>query len=187
MVHFRSAQVSSTHPKPGARHLLSALAPSKAIRTVLAKMADLRKQAEEEARDVSEARRQITELKRELAEARKGRAPRVDQGAIDRAVRAALVEERQRFNAFRTEADKRFRWIMGNVARLERVFASAGEIVKRLRSNEDWDKEFSGAMPQQVPVVTISAAGVSQARQADSEYDSRVVERCWRSIGGKRL
>ena len=132
VVHFRSAQVSSTHPKPGARHLLSAPAPSKAIRTVLAKMADLPKQAEEEARDVSEARRQIVELKRELAEARKGRAPVVDQDAIDRAVRAALVEERQRFNAFRTEADKRFRWITGNVARLERVFASAGEIVKSI-------------------------------------------------------
>ena len=58
-----------------------------------------------------EARRQITELKRELAEARKGRAPVVDQDAIDRVVRAPLVEERQRFNAFRTEADKRFRWV----------------------------------------------------------------------------
>ena len=115
VVHFRSAQVSTTHPKPGARHLLSAPAPSKAIRTVLAKMADLPKQAEEEARDVSEARRQIAELKRELAEAKKGRAPAMDQGVIDRAVRAALLEERQRFNAFRTEADKRFRWIAGNV------------------------------------------------------------------------
>ena len=155
VVHFRSAQVSTTHPKPGARHLLSAPAPSKAIRTVLAKMADLPKQAEEEARDVSEARRQIAELKRELAEARKGRAPVVDQDAIDRAVRAALVEERQRFNAFRTEADKRFRWIPGNVARLERVFASAGEIVKAMRSDEDWDKKFSSGVPHQVPVVTI--------------------------------
>ena len=91
VVHFRSAQVSTTHPKPGARHLLSAPAPSKAIRTVLAKMADLPKQAEEEARDVSEARRQIAELKRELAEAKKGRAPVVDQDAIDRAVRAAVA------------------------------------------------------------------------------------------------
>jgi hypothetical protein len=71
-------------------------------------MADLLKQAEEEARDVSEVRRQISELKRELAEARKGRAPIVDQDAIDRAVRAALVEELQRFDGFRTEADKRF-------------------------------------------------------------------------------
>ena len=29
-----------------------------------------------------------------------------------------------------------------------------------------------------------SPVGVSQARQADSEYNSRVVERRWRSIGG---
>ncbi len=83
-------------------------------------MVDLPKQAEEEARDVSEARRQIAELKQELAEAKKGRAPAMDQGVVDRAVRAALLEERQRFNAFRTEADKRFRWIAGNVGRLER-------------------------------------------------------------------
>jgi hypothetical protein len=154
VVHFRSAQVSTTHPKPGARHLLSAPAPSKAIRTVLAKMADLPKQAEEEARDVSEARRQIAELKRELAEARKGMAP-VDQGAIERAVQVAVLEERQRFNTFRTEAEKRFRWIAGNVARLERVFASAGDIVGSMRSDGDWDRKLSSGVPPEASVLKV--------------------------------
>jgi hypothetical protein len=160
VVHFRSAQVSTTHPKPGARHLLSAPAPSKAIRTVLAKMADLPKQAEEEARDVSEARRQIAELKRELAEARRGRAPVVDQGAIDRAVRVAVIEERQRFNTFRTQTEKRFRWIAGNVVRLERVFVSAGEIVGAMRSDGDWDRNSSSGVPQEVPVLKVPSPRV---------------------------
>jgi len=173
VVHFRSAQVSTTHPKPGARHLLSAPAPSKAIRVVLAKMADLPKQAEEEARDVSEARRQIAELKRELVEARKGRAPVVDQGAIDRAVRVAVIEERQRFNTFRTEAEKRFRWIAGNVARLERVFVSAGEIVGAMRS-DGADRNFSSGVPQEVPVLKVPPAAVpTPGKMAASARDAR--------------
>ena len=87
----------------------------------------------------------------------------MDQDAIDRAVRAALVEERQRFNAFRTEADKRFRWITGNVARLERVFASAGEIVEAMRSDDDWDKKLSEWSATASTCSESPAAGGSQS------------------------
>ena len=77
----------------------------------------------------------------------------MDQGAIERAVRVAVIEERQRFNAFRTEADERFKWIAGNVARLERVFASAGEIFGAMRADGDWDRNLSSGVPQEVPVL----------------------------------
>ena len=57
VVHFRSEQVRTTHPRPGQRHLLTAPAPSRAIRGVLAKFADLPQEAEDEIRDLAEARR----------------------------------------------------------------------------------------------------------------------------------
>ena len=46
VVHFRSDQVRTTHPRPGKRHLLTAPAPSQAIRGVLGKFADLPHEAE---------------------------------------------------------------------------------------------------------------------------------------------
>jgi DNA helicase HerA-like ATPase len=41
IVHLRSDPVPTTHPRPGERHLLSAPAPSHAIRGVLSKLVDL--------------------------------------------------------------------------------------------------------------------------------------------------
>src|SRR5260370_27164255 len=137
-------------------------------------MADLPKQAEEEARDISEAKRQIAELRRELVEARKGRAPVVDQGDIDRAVRAAVIEERQSFNTFRTGAEKRFKWIAGNVVRLERVFASAGEIVGTMRADGDWDRNFSSGPTQEVPVPKVPPPAVpTPGKMTTSAPDAR--------------
>jgi hypothetical protein len=55
VVHFRSDQVRTTHPRPGQRHLLTAPAPSRAIRGVLGKFADLPHEVEEEIRGLDEA------------------------------------------------------------------------------------------------------------------------------------
>jgi hypothetical protein len=50
VVHFRSDQVRTTHPRPGQRHLLTAPALSRAIRGVPAKFADLPHEVEVEIR-----------------------------------------------------------------------------------------------------------------------------------------
>ena len=55
-MHFRSEQVRTTHPRPGQRHLLTAPAPSRAIRGVLGKFADLPQEAEDEIRGLDERR-----------------------------------------------------------------------------------------------------------------------------------
>jgi hypothetical protein len=59
VVHFRSDQVRTTHPRPGQRHLLTAPAPSQAICGVLGKFADLPQEAEEEIRNLDQAGRRI--------------------------------------------------------------------------------------------------------------------------------
>jgi uncharacterized protein len=59
VVHFRSEQVRTTHPRPGQRHLLTAPAPSRAIRGVLNKFADLPQEAEDEIRGLDQARRRM--------------------------------------------------------------------------------------------------------------------------------
>ena len=59
VVHFRSDQVRTTHPRPGQRHLLTAPAPSRAIRGVLGKFADLPQEAEDEIRGLDGAGRRV--------------------------------------------------------------------------------------------------------------------------------
>src|SRR6516225_91048 len=83
VVHFRSDQVQTTHPRPGQRHLLTAPAPSQAIRGVLGKFADLPHEAEDEIRGLDEARRRIVELDRQTKTLKSSNsAPRIDQAAM---------------------------------------------------------------------------------------------------------
>jgi uncharacterized small protein (DUF1192 family) len=93
--HFRSDQVRTTHPRPGQRHLLTAPAPSRAIRGVLGKFADLPHEAEQEIRGLDEARRRIAELEREINRLKGASlALHIDQKAVDRAAKAAVERER---------------------------------------------------------------------------------------------
>src|ERR1700730_465656 len=95
VVHFRSDQVRTTHPRPGQRHLLTAPAPSRAIRGVLGKFADLPHEAEEEIRSLDEARRRIAELEPQIKSANGvSREQRIDQTTVERAVIGAVERER---------------------------------------------------------------------------------------------
>src|SRR6266851_362213 len=95
VVHFRSDQVRTTHPRPGKRHLLTAPAPSRAIRGVLGKFADLPHEAEEEIRGSDEAHRRIAELERQIKHLKgASTVQQVDHQAIERAVKSAVERER---------------------------------------------------------------------------------------------
>src|SRR6266446_1878583 len=91
VVHFRSDKVRTTHPRPGQRHLLTAPAPSRAIRGVLGKFADLPQEAEDEIRGLDQARRRIVDLEREIKSLKGASvAPQIDRMAVDRAAKAAV-------------------------------------------------------------------------------------------------
>lgn len=74
--------VSTKHPKSGERIIASPPASEK-IRKLLSELADLPKEAEQEARTLDDLRRENTNLKRELTLAK--RAQPIDPGAIDQA------------------------------------------------------------------------------------------------------
>ncbi len=95
VVHFRSDQVRTTHPRPGQRHLLTAPAPSRAIRGVLGKFADLPQEAEDEIRAFDAARRRIAELDRQIKDLKGASGARqIDQVAVERAAKSAVERER---------------------------------------------------------------------------------------------
>jgi len=95
VVHFHSDKVHTTHPRPGQRHLLTAPAPSQAMRGLLAKFVDLPRAAEEEIRDLEHARRRITELEHQVHASKSNAAAKaIDEATIAEAVSAALGRER---------------------------------------------------------------------------------------------
>jgi hypothetical protein len=122
-VHFRSDRVRTTHPRPGERHLLTAPAPSKAIRGVLEKFADLPHEVEAEIRGLDEARRPIAELERQNRKAKDSNSPPLlDQLAIQRAVRVAVERERTAWQQKLERGRARFRQMSAAVASAGRAF-----------------------------------------------------------------
>ena len=137
VVHFRSDKVRTTHPRPGQRHLLTAPAPSRAIRGVLGKFADLPHEAEEEIRGLDEARRRVAELERQIKSFKgAGAARQIDQVAIERAVKVAVERERVVWRQKLEQGTARFRRIVA-------AAAVAGQSLGKLKELlEDTEREW---------------------------------------------
>ncbi len=127
VVHFRSDQVRTTHPRPGKRHLLTAPAPSRAIRGVLGKFADLPQEAEDEIRSLDEARRRIAELERQIKHLKGASgAQQIDPLVIERAVKFALEQERVAWQRKLDQGRVRFR-------QMTAALASTGQSLERIK------------------------------------------------------
>jgi hypothetical protein len=137
VVHLRSDRVWTTHPRPGQRHLLTAPAPSQAIRGVLGKFADLPHEAEEESRSLDEARRRIAELERQIKRLKgAGAARQIDQVEIERAVKSAVERERTGWRRKLEQGRARFR-------RIAAAGASAGQSLETLKELlEETEREW---------------------------------------------
>jgi uncharacterized protein len=66
VVRFRSDKVSTSHPKAGQRHEVTAPPASASIQELVKQLGDIPKAAQEEARSIDELRAENTRLKREL-------------------------------------------------------------------------------------------------------------------------
>lgn len=86
VVKVKVGKVMTQHPKIG--HVAKVSAPTATIKAALAKLGDLPKEAEAEART-------IEQLKRDLAEAKRHRCPTMDTGKILEATHHGVVEGRQ--------------------------------------------------------------------------------------------
>ena len=85
--------VETTHPKAGQRTLRAPPKPTAAIKAVLPKLADLPKEAEEEARSLADLRKELASVRRELAQARRAApAPRDNASAAELRAAAATIK-----------------------------------------------------------------------------------------------
>jgi hypothetical protein len=135
VVHFRSDRVRTTHPRPGQRHLLTAPAPSKAIRGVLEKFADLPHEVESEIRSLDEARSRIADLERQIRKSKDSNSPpESDQSAIERAVRVAVERERAVWRQKLEQGRARFRQISAALAAAGRSFDKIKVLLDEIES-----------------------------------------------------
>ncbi len=156
VMHFRSDQVRTTHPRPGQRHLLTAPAPSKAVRGMLGKFADLPHEVEAEIRGLDEARCRIVELERQIRKFKNSSAtPQIDQSAMERAVRAAVDRERA---AWRRTLER------GGVCSRQMLaaVASAGQSFEKLKVLLDEIEREWANLPAATPVPDFSINQTSE-------------------------
>lgn len=87
--------VQTTHPKVGERLIAAPPEPSAKVRKVLAELADLPQQAEEEARTLEDLKRQVAESRRaERAAEKRAQAAGVPESEVQRRIKAAVAEAR---------------------------------------------------------------------------------------------
>lgn len=156
VVHFRSDQVRTTHPRPGQRHLLTAPAPSRAICGVLGKFADLPQEAEDEIRAFDAARRRIAELDRQIKHLQSASGARQsDQVAIERAVKSAVERERVAWQR---------KWAQGRV-RLRQMTVTLGSTGQSLGKVKELLEETEREWLNGPAVATASSS--SRNRQSE--------------------
>jgi hypothetical protein len=151
VVHFRSDQVRTTHPRPGQHHLLTAPAPSRAIRGVLDKFADLPQEAEDEIRGLDEARRRIAELERQIKSVNGvNGVQRIDQTTINRAVTAAVERERAEWQRKMEQGRARFQRLGAAMASTGRSLAKVKELLEE--TEREWlDPQTADTAPVSPP------------------------------------
>jgi hypothetical protein len=152
IVHLRSDQVRTTHPRPGERHLLSAPAPSHAIRGVLAKFADLPIEAEEEIRYLNESQRRIVELERQIKTLGNGNGgvQQIDQAAIERAVAPAVERERATWKGKLDAGNVHLRKLVAALASTEHSLVEIKQLVEKTEG------EWSAPPPHLVPAPPLN-------------------------------
>lgn len=90
---IRVGKVQTTHASGSGKLMRTPPAPSAKIKTQLAKLADLPKEAEVEARTIDELKAEIARLKREA------KKPAIDEATIDAAVQRAIAAEQRKMKA----------------------------------------------------------------------------------------
>lgn len=96
--------VKTSHPKTGQRQISVVKTPTDTIKKVLAKLADLPKEAEQEAKDLVSLKAKVRELQNQL----RGRTidPTEIQKAEERGVQTALGTVKQEFLKYKAQVDE---------------------------------------------------------------------------------
>jgi hypothetical protein len=166
----RTGDVVTTHPEIGSAGAVAPPAPSK-VKAMLAQLADLPKEAAEEARTIAELQQGVRRLEGELRQARKASPapdPAVTQRAIEAAVGKAVADERQRQDRLRRVLRSQIAGVVtglrgGIRAAVDGVAQQLGGAADRLASvveniDQDWMPASAEALPPARHASRVAAA-----------------------------
>jgi hypothetical protein len=122
--------VVTTHPEAGAGKILAPPPPSAKIKTLLAKLTDLPKEAEQEARTLSDFKAENTRLKRELTTVQR----QTDPAVIERAVK----QERQKIEDWSKASNLK---LQRQFDRLKAIVEEAMQFIVKITADETLLKE----------------------------------------------
>ena len=147
---FRSDPVRTTHPRPGERHLLTAPVPSRAIRGILGKFADLPREAEDEIHGLDQARRRILDLERQIKNTKRvDVAPAMNRAAMEVAVNAAVKRERLAWKREMDLVNTRFRQALTGISSTAESLAKVKALLE--------DVKLADSIVAAVPVAISSS------------------------------
>ena len=85
VIQVKVGEVETSHPKIGSKTMIHVVPPTDAIKKILGKLADLPKEAEQNAKDINELKTENATLKREITLAKKALEDKTpDQGFLQR-------------------------------------------------------------------------------------------------------
>jgi uncharacterized protein len=172
---FHSDPVRTTHPRPGERHLLTAPAPSRAIRGILGKFADLPREAEDEIRGLDQARRRILDLERQIKNTRSvDVAPIVDRAAMEVAVNAAVKRERMTWKRQMDLVNARFRQALTGIASTLESLNKVNELLQDVKISDPVIAAGPGAISDGYLNNTAAPISSRQHMIANSEGSSKL-------------
>lgn len=174
----RTGPVVTTHPKPGMTVAVAAAPPSSKLKKLIeSSLADLPKEAEEEARTIDELRRSNADLSKKLRAAEKAvPAPVADTQAIDRAVARATGSVLRDANALIDQ-------VRGKLTRfVQKLEKEGGAIEAQGRYFTNMSAELREVLPLPIPAKE-SGAGVRETSRASTSELAALKERETRPVG----
>jgi len=156
---IKVGSVVTTHPEAGAGKILAPPPPSSKIKALLAKLTDLPKEAEQEARTLSDFKAENTRLKRELTTVQR----QTDPAVIERAVK----QERQKIEDGTKGSNLK---LQRQYERLKAFAEEAMQFIVKITADETLLKE--GIDPETVEKAMKKAVDEIR-KQVDARFESQ--------------
>lgn len=143
----RIGKVSTTHPKTGQRQVSFNRTPTETIKKVLAKLADLPKEAEEEIKDRAALLAKVKELQKQVRS--QAINPEAVKEAEQRGIQMAIGTAKQEFVKFQSKVDE----LEGQLSKIGTIIGSKPTVASEKFSLSVFIKKVSDRLPSKPHLI----------------------------------
>lgn len=154
----RGPKPKTSPPAKGEARAIASTPPEK-VRAILAKLVDLAKEADEEARTTEDLKRTVAERDRKIRQLERGcvvqtvEKPVVDQAAVASAYRLGEIAAEARMVKSQRDATRAMRGMIDNLARVNPIIDMIGGSLKQMVASIESVKPAQGEPPKEPTAV----------------------------------